>query len=61
MSRSVGLHGQFLEYIYICRAIFHEIAFIGIRMPFFSKLNMKTETVRGLNSKLDIYRWQMGA
>jgi hypothetical protein len=43
MSRSVGLHGQFLAYIYICRAIFHEIAFNGISMPFFSKLNMKSE------------------
>lgn len=37
MNRSVGLHGQFLEYIYICRAIFHGFAFNGIRMPFFSK------------------------
>ncbi|WP_269320320.1 RAxF-45 family protein [Bacillus sp. EB01] len=36
MNRSVGLHGQFLEFIYICRAIFHEIAFNGIRMPFFA-------------------------
>jgi hypothetical protein len=36
MNRSVGLHGQFLEYIYICRAIFHVFAFNGIRMPFFS-------------------------
>ncbi|MGM0845558.1 RAxF-45 family protein [Bacillus salacetis] len=36
MKSSVGLHGQFLEYIYICRAIFHGFAFNGIRMPFFS-------------------------
>jgi hypothetical protein len=43
MSRSVGLHGQYLEYIYICRAIFHEVAINGIRMPFFRQLNRKTE------------------
>jgi hypothetical protein len=43
LSRSVGLHGQYLEYIYICRAIFHEVAFNGIAMPFFRQFNRKTE------------------
>ncbi|WP_409253125.1 RAxF-45 family protein [Bacillus sp. SCS-153A] len=36
MKSSVGLHGQFLEYIYICRAIFHGTAVKGTRMPIFS-------------------------
>ncbi|WP_328585894.1 RAxF-45 family protein [Rossellomorea aquimaris] len=37
MNRSVGLRGKYLDFIYICRAIFHAFAFKGIRMPFFSK------------------------
>ncbi|MBP1943784.1 RAxF-45 family protein [Cytobacillus luteolus] len=36
MSRSVVIRGQFLEFIYICRAIFHAFAVNGIRMSFFS-------------------------
>ncbi|WP_316571054.1 RAxF-45 family protein [Neobacillus sp. YIM B06451] len=36
MERSVGLQGEFLGFIYICRAIFHEIAFDGTGVPSFS-------------------------
>ncbi len=37
MNRSVGLRGKYLDYIYICRAIFHVFAFKGISVSFFSK------------------------
>ncbi|WP_433747175.1 RAxF-45 family protein [Falsibacillus pallidus] len=35
MKSSVGLQGQFLEFIYICRAIFHANFNKGISLPFF--------------------------
>jgi hypothetical protein len=37
MNRSTGLRGKYLDFIYMCRAIFHVFAFKGTRMPFFSK------------------------
>jgi hypothetical protein len=43
MSRSVGLQGQYLEFIYICRAIFHEVANYGTSLPFFSQMNIKNQ------------------
>ncbi|OZM57010.1 hypothetical protein CIB95_09580 [Lottiidibacillus patelloidae] len=36
-------HGQFLSYIYICRAIFHDGIAQGIRMSFFSNFIWKIE------------------
>nr|WP_281269352.1 RAxF-45 family protein [Falsibacillus pallidus] len=35
MKSSVGLQGQFLEFIYICRAIFHANFNKGTSLPFF--------------------------
>nr|WP_154709430.1 RAxF-45 family protein [Bacillus sp. AFS018417] len=36
MNRSIVVRTQFLDFIYICRAIFHRVVANGIRMPFFS-------------------------
>lgn len=36
MNRSIVVRTQFLDFIYICRAIFHCVVANGIRMPFFS-------------------------
>jgi hypothetical protein len=36
MNNSAVVRTQFLDFIYICRAIFHVVAANGIRMPFFS-------------------------
>ncbi|MDM5186673.1 RAxF-45 family protein [Bacillus sp. DX4.1] len=36
MKRSVAVRTQFLDFIYMCRAIFHGVVANGIRMPFFS-------------------------
>ncbi|WP_199738143.1 RAxF-45 family protein [Falsibacillus albus] len=46
MERSVGLHGQFLEFIYICRAIFHVEFAKGTSMPFFKQFHMDDRTVK---------------
>ncbi|MFD2973032.1 RAxF-45 family protein [Peribacillus deserti] len=35
MNRFIGLRAQFLNFIYICRAIFHEAIFQGGSLPFF--------------------------
>jgi hypothetical protein len=43
MNNSAGMRAQFLDYIYICRAIFHVAAANGIRMPFFSNCIMTAE------------------
>ncbi|MBM7362218.1 RAxF-45 family protein [Priestia taiwanensis] len=43
MNYSVTLRASFLEYVSICRAIFHGFAVNGIRMPFFSKCIVVTE------------------
>jgi hypothetical protein len=42
-SRSVASCAQFLAYIYICRAIFHDGIFQGTRMPFFNNLIWNVE------------------
>ncbi|PLR96079.1 RAxF-45 family protein [Bacillus sp. T33-2] len=36
MTQPVLAHGFWMEFLYICRAIFHVAAANGIRMPFFS-------------------------
>ncbi|MFJ8530857.1 MULTISPECIES: RAxF-45 family protein [Bacillus] len=36
MKRSLAAHAKFLDFIYFCRAIFHDVVANGIRMPFFS-------------------------
>ncbi|WP_275477412.1 RAxF-45 family protein [Bacillus coahuilensis] len=36
MKQTVGLRGQFLSYVYICRAIFHDVVMNGTRLSFFS-------------------------
>lgn len=43
MDRSVLNRGQELDFLYLCRAIFHDVAANGIRMPFFRQLNHETE------------------
>ncbi|WP_442869082.1 RAxF-45 family protein [Bacillus sp. BP-3] len=34
---------QFLDFIYICRVIFHRVVANGIRMPFFSNFIITIE------------------
>ncbi|WP_281183666.1 RAxF-45 family protein [Bacillus marinisedimentorum] len=36
MNRSVMNRGQEMDFLYLCRAIFHDQSADGIRMPFFS-------------------------
>lgn len=36
MKRSLAARAKFLDFIYFCRAIFHDVVANGIRMPFFS-------------------------
>ncbi|MBK5426730.1 hypothetical protein HWX41_25860 [Bacillus paramycoides] len=36
MKCSLATRAKFLDYIYICRAIFHDVVVNGIRMPFFN-------------------------
>ncbi|EEM07255.1 hypothetical protein FO521_16550 [Bacillus pseudomycoides] len=36
MKRSLAARAKFLDFIYFCRAIFHDVIANGIRMPFFS-------------------------
>ncbi len=36
MKRSLAARAKFLDFIYFCRAIFHDVVVNGIRMPFFS-------------------------
>ncbi|MFC0273904.1 RAxF-45 family protein [Metabacillus herbersteinensis] len=43
MNHSVAARAKFLDYIYICRAIFHAIVTNGIRMPFFNNFIVTTE------------------
>ncbi|WP_409296990.1 RAxF-45 family protein [Peribacillus sp. SCS-26] len=35
MERYIGMRAQFLDYTYICRAIFHAVVFKGGSLPFF--------------------------
>jgi hypothetical protein len=42
-NRSNVSRGQFLSYIHICRAIFHDEIAQGTRMSIFSNLIMKVE------------------
>lgn len=37
MNQAVFARGE-MKHLYLCRAIFHDAAFNGIRMPFFSNL-----------------------
>ncbi|WP_343796956.1 RAxF-45 family protein [Bacillus carboniphilus] len=43
MNRFVVIRGQILDFMYICRAIFHDAAANGTRMPFFSNCIMITK------------------
>ncbi|WP_338055343.1 RAxF-45 family protein [Shimazuella alba] len=43
MNNSAGLRVQFLDFITICRAIFHVAVVNGIRMSFFSNCIMTVE------------------
>ncbi|WP_280635624.1 RAxF-45 family protein [Bacillus sp. 165] len=43
MMNSAGVRTQFLDFIYICRAIFHATAANGIRVSFFSNCIMTAE------------------
>ncbi|PEY33630.1 hypothetical protein CN354_19000 [Bacillus cereus] len=36
MTCSLATRTKFLDFIYFCRAIFHDVVANGIRMPFFS-------------------------
>ncbi|HDX9630535.1 TPA: hypothetical protein ROY30_004260 [Bacillus cereus] len=36
MKRSLAARAKFLEYIYFCRAIFHDVVVNGIRLSFFN-------------------------
>ncbi|WP_268877592.1 RAxF-45 family protein [Heyndrickxia camelliae] len=36
MNQAVFVRGQWMEHLYICRAIFHAVAINGISMPIFS-------------------------
>ncbi|MCP9281978.1 hypothetical protein COE81_21475 [Bacillus wiedmannii] len=36
MKRSVAARAKFLDYIYFCRAIFHDVVVNGIRLSFFN-------------------------
>lgn len=42
MSQAVFAREE-MKHLYLCRAIFHDAAFNGIRMPFFSNSIMKTK------------------
>ncbi|MGE1109588.1 RAxF-45 family protein [Bacillus wiedmannii] len=35
MKRSLAARAKFLDYIYFCRAIFHDVVVNGIRLSFF--------------------------
>ncbi|MGM0838524.1 MAG: RAxF-45 family protein [Bacillota bacterium] len=39
MLLSVKLRGQYLSYLHLCRAIFHDSFVDGIRLSFFNKSN----------------------
>lgn len=34
MKRSLAARAKFLDFIYFCRAIFHDVVVNGIRLPF---------------------------
>ncbi|PEC81882.1 hypothetical protein COK00_30055 [Bacillus cereus] len=36
MKRSLAARAKFLDYIYFCRAIFHDVIVNGIRLSFFN-------------------------
>ncbi|MBY0596444.1 hypothetical protein K4569_08425 [Bacillus bingmayongensis] len=36
MKCSLAVRTKFLDFLYFCRAIFHDVVANGIRMPFFS-------------------------
>ncbi len=36
MKRSLAARAKFLDYIYFCRAIFHDVVVNGIRLSFFN-------------------------
>ncbi|WP_281397266.1 RAxF-45 family protein [Heyndrickxia vini] len=41
MSNTVFVRGQLMDYMYICRAIFHTQAANGISLPIFSNFILK--------------------
>ncbi|WLR51187.1 RAxF-45 family protein [Bacillus tianshenii] len=43
MNRSVFNRGQELDFLYLCRAIFHGAVIQGTRMPFFNNCILRTE------------------
>lgn len=43
MKRSIFVRVQWLEVLYFCRAIFHDVVFNGMSLPFFSNCIMKIE------------------
>lgn len=36
MKRSLAAYAKFLDFIYFCRAIFHDVVVNGIRLSFFN-------------------------
>ncbi|HDR7870346.1 hypothetical protein MNO09_29555 [Bacillus sp. N5-665] len=36
MKRSLAARAKFLDYIYFCRAIFHDVVVNGVRLSFFN-------------------------
>ncbi|WP_318153088.1 RAxF-45 family protein [Metabacillus arenae] len=43
MNQSVVLRAQMLDFIYLCRAIFHVVVVNGIRMPFYNNCIMTSD------------------